>query len=103
MFGGKQFHLIATKAGILRGGDFHDSVSGVIMLSGTGTWFIKEGNGIVEKPQKENELLNIPPKISHYFKAETNCLFIEWLEQEGPFISNIDPELRKIVLDSKRK
>ncbi len=91
-------HDIRTNAGWARGGDYHDAVSYSKMRYGSGRWIIEDPDGSRrEVVQTKDQILEMPPRVSHYFVAIEDCAFDEWLDAPGPFVSFYNQGMRDKV------
>uniref|UniRef100_A0A6M3XQ03 Cupin domain-containing protein n=1 Tax=viral metagenome TaxID=1070528 RepID=A0A6M3XQ03_9ZZZZ len=79
LFRNREFIILFTKKGYLRGGDYHKSIQTDIILS---------GKIMIESPNKqkiliEGQSITFSPYEPHYFEAIEDSLVLEWLS--GPF------------------
>ena len=101
--GNKEYHLIKTVKGALRGGDYHDSISRCLVLSGAVKWTMRGGTGEEEKVQNANELFSIAPNVPHLLESTTDSVIMEWLDREGPFQVAYDKAYSKRIQERMSK
>ena len=96
-FDGIEFHISQTKAGMLRGGDFHPDIQHDIILKGQMAVTMHQDNQDIRRVYGPNEIIEIPPGIPHLFESLTNTVMLEW--REGHYQSEYFAAYRKQVND----
>jgi quercetin dioxygenase-like cupin family protein len=92
---GKEFVILVTKKGYLRGGDFHKSVQHDVVLEGAVRFFWRE-DGIERKLQlTEGMSISFKPGVPHMLEAIEDSIVLEWLE--GPFEKEYYKPYREII------
>ena len=92
---GAEFNLIFTKKGAYRSGDIHNSAQYDMLLSGGFEITMRKRKKNVKICAGKNQLVIIPKKTPHLFKATKDSIMIEWWD--GPFEAKYYRPYRKIV------
>jgi len=95
LFEGKEFLLVFTKKGMLRGGDYHKSTQHDVVLSGSMEFRYKKGTLEQIKTLGVGEMIHFEPNVPHVFTAKEDTLIIEWLE--GEFEKSYYEPYRRLV------
>jgi len=82
LFKGKEFLLVFTKKGMLRGGDYHKSTQHDVVLMGSMEFRYKKGALDQIKTLSAGEMIHFEPNVPHMFTAKEDTLIIEWLDGE---------------------
>ncbi len=99
--GGAKFNILITRAGMLRSGDSHPNIQFDLLLRGKLEITFQKGNKDVKKNYKSNQLIKIPPKIPHLFRAITDTVMIEWWD--GELSVEYYQPYRKLIEDQFRE
>jgi hemin uptake protein HemP len=104
---GMEYTLIETKAGNLRGGDYHPTAQHAVLLNGDASWTLKlrneNGNYSFDtRLHRLNTDFVIPPMIPHFMNSISDSLMVVWLEG-GKFEQRIDHDLREYMKMLMRK
>jgi dTDP-4-dehydrorhamnose 3,5-epimerase-like enzyme len=96
LFKGREFIILFTKKGYLRGGDYHKSKQHDVVLTGKMEFrYIKNGEEEV-RTLEAGEMIKFEPNVPHMFSAKEDTLIIEWLE--GEFEKSYYQPYRRLVL-----
>lgn len=98
---GVKFHITVTKAGMLRGGDFHPDIQRDIILKGKFEITTRQNNKDIIKEYSTNDLIEIPPHIPHMFRSLTDTVMLEW--RDGEYKSEYFPPYRKQIEEQSKK
>jgi len=112
MIGDIEYILFFTKAGCMRGGDYHSRRQYNLILSGVIDFIkgyeinirgaIDRDVGVeTEESYYSNDLIVTPANVPHYMISKTNSWVLEW--HELPKTRKIYKPYRKIVEESKNK
>jgi len=92
---GKDYLLIFTKTGYLRGGEIHEGKQYNILLEGEMTWFTK--GTYSRKLCVAPEYIETPKGYPHMMEALTDCLMLEWREKPVEQPMKYYKPFRKII------
>ncbi|HML03705.1 MAG TPA: hypothetical protein VK487_10115 [Candidatus Bathyarchaeia archaeon] len=95
LFKGKEFIILFTKKGYLRGGDYHKSKQHDVILVGEMEFQYRENGKEYSKTLKAGEVTCFEPDVPHLFCAREDTLILEWLD--GEFEKSYYPPYRKLV------
>jgi len=95
LFKEKEFLIIFTKKGMLRGGDYHKSTQRDFVLTGCMEFRYKTDGREHVKTLNAGEMIHFEPNVPHMFTAKEDTLIIEWLE--GEFEKSYYQPYRKLV------
>ncbi len=98
---GAEFNLIFTKKGAYRSGDVHKSAQYDMILKGGFEITMRKGKRNVKIRAGKNQLVVIPKKTPHLFRAIKDSVMVEWWD--GPFEATYYWPYRKIVDASIRR
>ena len=101
MIGDIEYILFYTKAGKLRGGDFHSKRQYNIILQGRieMTTVYSQFGGELTETLHEGQMTVTPNYVPHYMKSLTESWVLEW--HELPKTREIYEPYRKLVEESK--
>lgn len=95
LFRGKEFLIVFTKKGMLRGGDYHKSTQHDVVLIGWMEFRYKKDGQEQIKTLKAGEMIHFEPGVPHMFTAKEDTLILEWLD--GEFEKSYYEPYRKLV------
>lgn len=96
LFKGKEFIILFTKKGCLRGGDYHKSNQHDIVLTGKLEFKYKANGREQTKTLGAGEMICFEPNVPHMFSAKEDTLIVEWLD--GEFEKSYYQPYRRLVL-----
>ena len=80
---GLRFNVMSTKAGALRGGDYHSVTQYDLVLKGELEGILRQDDQDITFRKGPNEVVAIPPDIPHLLRSITDTAIIAWWD--GPF------------------
>jgi len=96
LFKGKEFIILSTKKGFLRGGDYHKSKQHDVVLTGKMEFRYKINGKEQTKTLGAGEMIHFEPNVPHMFSAKEDTLIVEWLD--GKFEKSYYQPYRRLVL-----
>jgi len=96
LFKGREFIILFTKKGYLRGGDYHKSKQHDVVLTGKMEFRYKINGKEQIKTLGVGEMIHFEPNVPHMFSAKEDTLIVEWLE--GEFEKSYYQPYRRLVL-----
>ncbi len=80
LFKGKEFIILFTKKGYLRGGDYHKSKQHDVVLTGKMEFRYKTNGRERTTTLGAGEMIHFEPNVPHIFSAKEDTLIVEWLD-----------------------
>jgi len=94
-----EYILFFTKAGCMRGGDYHSKRQFNSILQGTVRIILKTQTlGDIPMVINEGQSMTVPPNVPHYMKSLDDSWVLEW--HELPKTRTIYEPYRKIIMES---
>lgn len=95
LFKGKEFIILFTRKGYLRGGDYHKSKQHDVVLVGEMKFRYRINGKDYSKTLGAGEMTHFEPHVPHMFSAKEDTVIVEWLE--GEFEKSYYQPYRKLV------
>ena len=99
---GMKFHLMYTKAGMLRGGDYHPDGQRDLILKGQMEVTTRENDHDVSRAYGPNEMIEISANVPHLYRSITDTVMFEWRDGEykaeyhAPFREQVTKQLKEL-------